>query len=292
MQPFKGIYTALITPFVDDRLDEEGLRQNIRKQIEANVDGIVLLSTTGEAPTLNKQEQKRVVQIGVEEAKNALTVIVGAGTYSTQETIANAEMAEELGADMLQMITPYYNRPNQEGIYRHFEQVCKHSALPILLYNHPGRTGVNIEPSTLCRLAELPSIIAVKECNSNFTHINEAIQETKKINPSFAILSGDDSFALPMIALGATGLISVLSNLIPEEIKALVDALLSFRFEETFELHTQLQPYFKLLSLDVNPLPIKAAMKALGYAAGAPRLPLCEMAHDKLPELLSLCSSL
>lgn len=276
----KGTVTALITPFKGEALDREGFERNIAFQLECGVDGILPLGTTGESPTLSAHEKEVVIQSAVKLAKGKVPVWVGTGSNSTVETIEKTRHAEELGADIALIVTPYYNKPMQEGIYRHFKAVAEATSLPIVLYNIEGRCGRNIETSTLKRLAEIPSIVGVKEASGNVLQMSEVIRETALIRDDFAVFSGDDALTFPLMALGGVGGISVVSNLVPKKLVAMTTALLEKRYDAAREMHHALFPLFRVLFIEVNPVPIKEAMALCGMAAGKTRLPLCEM----LPE--------
>lgn len=281
MRKPKGVFTALITPFDGSgHLDEEGLRHNIRFQIEKRVDGIVPLGTTGESPTLSTKEKEQIIRISVEEAKGKVPVIVGTGSNSTQQTIENMQQAASLGADMALVVSPYYNRPTQEGLYRHYKAVSEASSLPMIVYNIQGRTGQNIQNETLKRIADLPTVVGVKEASGNITQIGEVIEMMIKQRPEFSILSGDDSLTLPVMALGGDGVISVISNLVPDQIRLLLDRISQGKWAEAREIHYRLMPLIRGIFMETNPIPIKAAMSFRSMAAGKCRLPLCEM----LPE--------
>lgn len=281
MMLFKGIYTALITPFLQGSLDEEGLALNIQRQLEAKIDGIVLLGTTGESATLTEKEKERVIEIGVRVAKGKTQVIVGTGCNATHRTIENTRKAEALGADAALIVTPYYNKPTQEGIYRHFEAIAYGTRLPVLVYNIQGRTGVNIETSTLLKIASLPHMAGVKEASGNIMQAGEVLHALSE----FTVLSGDDALTLPMMALGASGVISVVSNLIPNQMKALVDAALAGDFLKARTWHRFLLPLFKLAFIEVNPIPIKEAMARCGLPSGGCRLPLSSMDPENREKL-------
>ena len=281
----KGTITALVTPFRGDSLDLEGFEKNIAFQLESGVSGIFPLGTTGEAPTLSSEEREAVIKTAVAKAKGKVPVWVGTGSYSTKETIAKTRRAEELGADVALVVTPYYNKPMQEGIYRHFKAVAEATSLPIIIYNIEGRCGRNIETTTLMRLAEVPNIVGVKEASGNVLQMSEVIREVGQVREDFAVLSGDDALTLPLIALGGRGAVSVVSNLVPKEMVALTSAALEGRFEEAKALHHQLFPLFRASFLEVNPVPIKEAMTMLGMPAGKPRLPLCEMLSENRERL-------
>lgn len=289
----QGLYTAIVTPFDSQgALDEQGLRRHLRFQIASGVEGIVALGITGEAPTLTHEEQKCVIQIGVEETKGQASLIVGTGSYSTNQTIENTLLAQQLGADAALIVTPYYNKPTQEGLYRHFKTIAESVHLPICIYNTQGRTGQNIQTETLLRLASIPNIIAVKESSGSIAQINEVIQMLSPRYPDFSILSGDDVLTLPLMALGGHGIISVASNLIPKPVKQLVDACARNDFPLARSLHYQLAPLFKAAFIETNPIPIKAAMQMRGMPAGPCRLPLCDLAPENLEKLRLAMQSL
>jgi 4-hydroxy-tetrahydrodipicolinate synthase len=288
----KGTITALITPFIHQKLDEEGLAQNIRYQIKNGINGILPLGTTGEAPTLSSEEQQRVISIAVREAKSQVPVWVGTGSYCTQQTIEKTQAAKDLGADVALIVTPYYNKPTQEGIYRHFEAIATRTEMPIVIYNIPGRCGTNIETATLMRIAELPHIVGVKEASGNINQAGDVLHTIAKKNPHFSLFSGDDTLALPMMALGASGVISVVSNLVPDRVIALTSAALQGQFERAQEIHYQLLPLFKAAFIETNPVPIKTAMRLCGMPAGDCRQPLWQMAPENLNTLHQLLADM
>lgn len=257
----KGLWTALATPFVKEVLDEEGLRRNLRLQQEAAVDGILALGTTGEAPTLTMEESEKILSICKE---TLIPLMVGTGTNSTRTTIERTQWAYDHGADYALVVTPYYNKPPQEGILAHFLEVATYSPLPIVVYNHRGRTGVNIETSTLKRIAEHPKIISVKDASGDINQIMQVIQQI----PKLSVMSGDDALTYATIKAGGQGVISVASNAVPELMKRLVNG--------EYEIHKQMAPVFEALSLETNPIPIKGLMDILGMAAGQCRLPLIQ----------------
>jgi 4-hydroxy-tetrahydrodipicolinate synthase len=285
---FKGAITALITPFIGQELDEEGLAENIRYQIAQGINGILPLGTTGEASTLSLEEQSRVIAIAVKEAKGKVPIWVGTGSYCTRQTIAKTKQAKELGADVALIVTPYYNKPTQEGIYRHFEAIATSVEMPFVVYNIPGRCGTNIDTATLMRIAELPNMIGVKESSGNINQAGDILHTIVKKHPHFLVFSGDDVFTLPMMALGAVGVISVVSNLVPAQIIALANAALQGRFDLAREIHYQLLPLFKAAFIETNPVPIKTAMHLCGMPSGDCRLPLYQMAPENLTLLRQL----
>ncbi len=273
-------YTALITPFDSaGSLDETGLEKNI--SLQEGVDGLVVLGTTGETPTLSLAEKKRVLALA---RKSPLPLIAGCGAYSTLQTLENLNLAADYGADYALVVTPYYNKPTQEGLFRHFEFLADKSPLPIILYNIHGRTSVNLKPETLRRLLPLPKIIGVKEASGNLSQIAETIS-MKKTRPDFQVYAGDDAWTLPLMALGGDGVISVSSNLVPRIMKELVDACKEGDYLRARTINQRLLPLYEASAFETNPIPIKAAMEAAGLAAGAPRLPLTPLHASFLPAL-------
>jgi len=271
---FRGVTTALITPFLEDEaVDYAGLRRNVRFQIENGVRGLVPLGTTGETPTLNEEEKQKIVRAVVEEARVAgqdTLVMVGVGTNSTKKTIENAQNAQEWGADALLVVTPYYNKPTQEGIVAHFTAVSQAVDLPIVVYNIQGRTGTNIATPTLQRLAALPNVIGVKEASGDINQMMDVLAHI----PELAVYSGDDSLTLPLICLGGQGVISVVSNLLPGWVVEMVDQALAGHVAQARHSHYTLLPMFRAAFVESNPGPIKYAMTQKGLAAGPLRLPL------------------
>lgn len=289
---YTGVFTAIVTPFdAAGNLDEEGLRRNIRHQIECGVDGIVALGTTGEAPTLSSKEQKQVIKIAVQEAKGKIAVIIGTGSYSTAQTIEYSRTAEEMGADAVLVVTPYYNKPTQEGLYRHFKALADSISIPIILYNVQGRTAVNIQTETVRRLLDIPRIVATKEASGNILQIADVIEMAAQHRPNFTILSGDDPLTFSLMALGGHGVISVASNLLPKEIKTLVDTLEKRDLQAARDLHYKLAPLFKGIFIETNPMPIKAAMNLCGMPAGPCRLPMCDLLPENLQKLRHIVHS-
>ena len=272
---FAGTFTALVTPFKNDQLDEAAFAQLIEAQIAAGITGIIPVGTTGESPTLSVEEHRRVIEMGVQFAKGRCKVIGGTGSNSTREAVALTVEAEKLGCDGALLIAPYYNRPSQEGLYRHFAQIAQATKLPLVLYSIPGRCGIEIGVEVTARLArDFPNIVAMKEAGGTV----ERVSTLRAVVPeSFTILSGDDSLTLPFISAGGVGVISVASNIIPAEVVALVNAALAGDYAKARELHFQLYPLFKDLFIEPNPVPIKYALAAQGRMSPEVRLPLCEM---------------
>lgn len=284
----KGVVTALVTPFINQEIDEEGLTYNIGYQIENGIDGILPLGSTGESSTLSSEEKNRVISIAVKAAKGKVPVWVGTGSYCTRQTIEQTKRAKDLGADVALIVTPYYNKPTQEGIYRHFEAITKNTKIPIVIYNNPGRCGINIDTPALMRLAGLPNIIGVKESSGNINQTGEFLHQVAEKYPHFLIFSGDDVMTLPMMALGAVGVISVASNLIPAQVIAQVRAFSQGRFDLAREIHYQLLPLYKSIFMETNPIPIKTAMNLCEMPSGECRLPLYQMAPENLANLRRL----
>ena len=279
----KGIYTALVTPFKNGSLDEEGLRRLIEFQVQGGVDGIVPCGTTGEASMLSYEEHERVIELVVKFVNGRVPVISGTGSNSTHETIEMTEVARKLGSDMVLLVAPYYNRPTQEGLYQHFKAVAQGVDLPMILYNIPTRTGVNMLPELVARLAEIPNIVGIKEASGSLQQVADIYRLTKG---KFTILSGDDNIFLPMMALGATGVISVLSNILPARLKALAKAFLDEKnIEKARELHMELMPLFQAMFVEVNPVPVKESLYFMGLIERELRLPLVPLT-DKNREYL------
>lgn len=283
----QGIITAIITPFDQaGNLDEDGLRSNARFQLDHHVNGIVALGTTGEGSTLTEEEKKRIVEIIVEEVDGRVPVIVGTGCNSTQKTIEKTREAAALGADAAMLITPYYNRPTQEGIYRHFQATADATDIPLIVYNHPGRTGQHLDLSTIQRLASIPQVVGLKECSGSLTLLMNIYETVCQKRPDFSLLTGDDPLILPSMALGAHGAISVASNLIPGAFVAMANAASSGDYAAARKIHYTLQGLLRSLFIETNPIPIKAAMGFLGMPSGACRLPLCEMLDSHYRQLV------
>ena len=284
---YEGLYTALITPFRDGVVDEKAFRALIDAQIEAGVTGIVPVGTTGESPTLSHREHSEVIRLAIEYAAGRCQVIAGTGSNSTAEAISMTREAAAMGADGTLQVCPYYNKPSQEGLYRHFKAVAECSDLPVLLYNIPGRSGVEIAVGTVARLAaDCPTVVAIKEAGGSVDRVNQLVQAVPE---NFGILSGDDGLTVPFIACGARGLVSVTSNVAPKQMKELVDAALSGDGKRTEALQKKYYPLMKgLMSLDVNPVPIKAALALRGDISWELRLPLAPLAEEKRAVLADL----
>jgi 4-hydroxy-tetrahydrodipicolinate synthase len=277
-----GAYTALVTPFLGEELDLQGLTILVERQIEAGIDGLVVLGSTGEASTLSAEERQQVVRTVADLAKGRCAIVVGTGSNSTAQTLAQTREAQELGADAALVVTPYYNKPSQEGIYRHFQAVDQ-LGLPLIVYNVASRTGRNIEPATMSRIAQLSNVVGLKESSGDIGQISEMVAI-----PNLTIWSGDDHATLPTMALGGHGVISVVSNLAPEEIVELVNAMRQGDLERARQKHYQLWPLFRGAFLDTNPVCIKWMLSAVGLPAGSCRLPLCESSEALQLQLAQL----
>jgi len=269
---FTGTGTALVTPFHrDGSLDEPTLRKLVKRQLAAGIDFLVPCGTTGESPTLTHEEHLRVVEITVEEAHGRVPVLAGAGGYNTAEVISLAKELAALGVDGLLSVTPYYNKPTQEGLYQHFKAIANATALPIILYSVQGRTGINIEPATVARLAQIGNIVGIKEASGNISQMAAILNQ---VPDDFLVLSGDDAITLPLIALGGRGVISVVSNEIPAQMSAMVHLALGGQFEDARKLHRRYHPLMEINFIESNPGPVKAAMAEMGLLEPSWRLPL------------------
>ena len=280
---FTGCGTALVTPFRRDlSLDEAAMRKLVRRQIEAGINFLVPCGTTGENPTLTRAEHLRIVEITLEEAKGKVPVLAGAGGYNTQEVIELGREVERLGANGILSVTPYYNKPTQEGLYQHFKAIAEAVHIPIVVYSVQGRTGVNVEPATMTRLAQIENIVGVKEASGNIAQMATIIQQVPE---RFVVLSGDDSITLPLIALGGCGVISVASNEIPAEMTQLTQHCLSGDFAGARKLQRKYLPLMDVNFIESNPIPVKAAMALMGLLEPVYRLPMCPPKPENLPRI-------
>jgi 4-hydroxy-tetrahydrodipicolinate synthase len=280
---FTGCGTALVTPFRSDlSLDEAALRRLVRRQVEAGISFLVPCGTTGENPTLTREEHLRVVEITLEEARGKAPVLAGAGGYNTAEVIELAREVEKLGADGILSVTPYYNRPTQEGLYQHFKAIAGAVPLPIVVYSVQGRTGVNVEPATLKRLAGIDNVVGVKEASGIIAQVASIVHQVPE---RFAVLSGDDVVTLPLIALGGRGLISVASNEIPAEMTALVQLCLAGDFAAARQLQRRYLPLMEVNFVETNPIPVKAALALMGLLEPVWRLPLVPPRPENLARI-------
>ena len=267
-----GCGTALVTPFRRDlSLDEETLRELIRRQIDAGIDFLVPCGTTGESPTLTRAEHLRVVGIALEEAHGKVPVLAGAGGYNTSEVIELARELERMGVDGILSVTPYYNKPTQEGLYQHYKAIASAIRLPIVVYSVQGRTGVNVEPATMARLAAIENIVGVKEASGNIGQVATILNE---VPTTFTVLSGDDAVTIPVMALGGRGIVSVVANQIPGEMTQLAQACLRGDFETARRIQARYLPLMNVNFVESNPIPVKAAMGLMGLLEPVYRLPM------------------
>ena len=269
---FEGVYVAIPTPFKNGKVDEEALRRLINFLIEKGVDGIVPCGTTGESATLSYEEHEQVIAVAIEEAKGRAKVIAGTGSNSTAEAVMLTRFAYEAGADGALLITPYYNKPNQEGLYRHFKTVAEAVPIPIVLYNVPSRTGVNMLPQTVARLAEIDNIVAVKEATGS---TNVATEIVNLCGDKMEVLSGDDLTFFPLLTVGGKGVISVTANVVPDRVVKMYKEFENGNWEEAAKIHRELYPLSKVLFIDTNPIPVKTALSMMGMMEKEFRLPLC-----------------
>jgi 4-hydroxy-tetrahydrodipicolinate synthase len=280
---FKGSIVAIVTPFCNGKVDEKTLRDLIEFQIKNGTSGIVPCGTTGESATLTFEEHERVIAIAIEQVKGRVPVIAGTGSNSTEEAVTLTKQAAEAGADASLQVSPYYNRPTQKGLYEHFKAVADSVKIPIILYNIAGRTGVNIEPETIAKLAaDCKNIVAVKEASGNLDQMSRI---RSICPPSFKLISGDDSLTLPVLAIGGIGIISVAANIIPRDVADMVLAFAEGNIKEAQMLHYKMLPLIKALFIETNPIPVKTALGLLGMCAPDLRLPMCSMSLDNLEKL-------
>ncbi|WP_119065603.1 4-hydroxy-tetrahydrodipicolinate synthase [Rubrobacter indicoceani] len=279
---FSGTFTALITPFKNGEVDVEALEALVEFQISGGVSGLVPCGTTGESPTLSEAEDRIVIETVVRVSAGRVPVIAGTGSNSTDMAIKYTKMAEGVGADGSLQVSPYYNKPTQDGLYAHFTTVAENTDLPVVIYNIPGRTGVTVEPETMARLAEIPNIVATKDSTLSMA----SAAETKRLSgEDFDLLSGDDPVTLPIIALGGTGAVAVASNIAPRAYSEMVNAALGGDFARARELHYDLLRLFGALSTETNPIPVKTAASILGLCSDEMRLPMQPMSGENLDRL-------
>ncbi|MFA4916951.1 MAG: 4-hydroxy-tetrahydrodipicolinate synthase [Syntrophales bacterium] len=279
---FKGAIVAIVTPFKEGKVDELALRELIEFQIANGTSGIVPCGTTGESSTLSHDEHDRVIEITIDAVKKRVPVIAGTGSNSTDEAIRLTRHAYEAGADGALLVCPYYNKPTQEGLYRHYKTIAENVPIPIVMYNIPGRTGVNLLPETVARLSETGNIVGIKEASGSLTQIGEVIN---LCGNDFVVLSGDDIITLPMLALGGRGVISVASNVVPADVAAMIAAFEAGNVEKARALHYKLAPLVSALFFETNPVPVKAALSLMGKIEYEVRLPMCKMSEANYEKL-------
>jgi 4-hydroxy-tetrahydrodipicolinate synthase len=288
--PFTGVGTALVTPFTrNGDLDEKSVRRLGRRQIDAGIHFLVPNGTTGENPTLTLEERTRIVEILVDEANGQVPILAGAGGYNTKEVVHLADEMRKAGASGLLSVTPYYNKPTPEGLVQHFRAIADSTPLPIIVYNVPGRTGVNIDVNTLVRLAAIPNVVGVKEASGNVTQVCEIC---KAVPSDFLVLSGDDALTLPVMAVGGRGVISVVSNEIPKEMAQMMAAVEQNDFAAARTIHARIMPLMQINFVESNPVPVKAAMAAMGLLEEVYRLPVTSPRPESREKILAVLNDL
>ncbi len=277
---FEGSMVALVTPFQDGKVDEKALRKLLDFHMQRRTDVIIPCGTTGESATLSHDEHRYVMSLVVEHVKGKVPVICGAGSNNTEEALGLIQYAKKIKADGVLVVTPYYNRPTQEGLYRHYEFLASKVNIPMILYNVPGRTGVCLAPETVARLAKIPNVVAIKEASGNLDQVDQILELC-----DLTVLSGDDSLTLPMIGIGARGVISVTANIVPHLVRDMVHRALEGNLEEARQLHRELYPLSKVLFIETNPIPVKTALGMMKMIRPELRLPLCEMKKENQARL-------
>ncbi|MDQ1286027.1 MAG: 4-hydroxy-tetrahydrodipicolinate synthase [Thermodesulfobacteriota bacterium] len=286
---FSGAFTAIVTPFKDGQVDEKAFKGLIRFGLDGGVSGFVPCGTTGESPTLSHEEHNRVVEMTVKEVAGQVKIIAGTGSNCTEEAISLTKHAKKVGVDAALLVSPYYNKPTQEGLYRHFKAIAEAVDIPLVLYNIQGRTGVNIENSTMEKLSRLPNIVGVKEASGSILQMSEVI---RLCGPDFDVLSGDDQMTFPLMALGGKGVISVVTNIIPDKMSALVRHMLAGETDKARAIHFEIFELCQAMFVETNPIPIKAALGLMGKIEPEFRLPLCPPASVSLEKIRNALSKL
>lgn len=290
MARFEGAFTAMVTPFTENGVNETRLREMVDFQIANGISGLVPCGTTGESPTLSHEEHHRVIDIVIETANNRVPIIAGTGSNSTSEAVSLTNHAKEAGADAALLITPYYNKPSQSGIISHYTKIAEECDLPLIIYNCPGRTAINTTADTIVELSALPNIVGVKEASGSMSQIADIIARTPD---DFIVLSGDDGITVPLMSIGGAGVISVVSNIVPQKMSDMTSAALSGDFSSARKIHTELFTLMKtLMSIETNPSPVKAAMNLIGMDMGPVRPPLAYPNESGLADLRDILSGL
>jgi 4-hydroxy-tetrahydrodipicolinate synthase len=284
---FKGTGTALVTPFNADGIDYQNLERLIAWQIDQKVEFLVILGTTGEGPAVTEAEREEIIRFSISRAKGRVPIVIGTGGNNTPHAVESSQEAEKLGADGVLVVTPYYNKPSQEGLFRHFKTVAESVNVPVILYNVPGRTGVNLLPDTVVRLSEVRNIVALKEASGNQAQVDETIRKLRRARPDFLVLSGNDAQAFHLVNAGGHGVVSVLSNIAPKETSDMVRAALAGHVAEARNLHLKLFPLMKNLFMETSPMPVKYAVSKLGYCENRLRLPLVEASENCMAQINS-----
>ncbi len=282
MFELKGAMVAIVTPFKNNVFDEETFRKLIKRQIDAGIDTIVPCGTTGEAATMDLSEYEKVVGVAVDECKGKVPVLAGAGTNNTKKVIEMAKLAESLGADAILSVSPYYNKPTQEGLYQHYKAIAENIKIGLVLYNVPGRTSVNILPETAIRLSEIDNIVGIKEASGSLNQVSKIIEGKKE---NFEVISGDDFLTLPMMSIGASGIISVTANVEPKLVAEQYDAIVAGDYNKAKELHHRLFKLHEAMFYETNPLPVKTSLYLMGLVEEEFRLPLCKMGDTNKEKL-------
>ncbi|AHF96457.1 dihydrodipicolinate synthase [Desulfurella acetivorans A63] len=285
MFELKGAMTAIVTPFKNGKFDEVSFRNLIKRQIENGIDCIVPCGTTGEAVTLDLNEYEKVVGSCVEECKGQVGVLAGAGSNNTKKVIEMAKLAQSLGADAILSVTPYYNKPTQEGLYQHYKAIADAVDIGVVIYNVPGRTSVSILPDTVARLSEIDNIIGIKEASGSLNQVSEILEKAKE---GFSVVSGDDFLTLPMLSIGGSGIISVTSNVAPAMVSEQYDAFVSGDLEKARMLHHKMYPLHQMMFIETNPIPVKTAVALMGLVEEEFRLPLCKMSSANKEKLKAM----
>lgn len=284
---FSGAFTAVVTPFKNGQVDEKAFKGLIRFGIDGGISGFVPCGTTGESPTLSHEEHNRVVEMTVKEVSGQLKVIAGTGSNCTDEAISLTRHAKKVGANAALLVSPYYNKPSQEGLYRHFKAIAEAVDIPVILYNIQGRTGVNIENSTVEKLSKIPNIVGVKEASGSILQMSEVV---RLCGPNFDVLSGDDQMTFPLMALGGKGVISVVTNIIPDKMSALVKHMLSGEIDKARAIHFEIYELCQTMFVETNPIPVKAALGLMGKIEPEFRLPLCSPSPVNLEKIKTVLS--
>ncbi len=289
MFELKGAMVAIVTPFKNGEFDEDSFRKLIRRQIDNGIDGLVPCGTTGEAATLSLDEYERVVGVSVDECRGKIPVLAGAGTNNTKKVIELAKIAEKAGADAILSVSPYYNKPTQEGLYQHYKTVAENIKVGLVLYNVPGRTSVNILPETAIRLSEIDNIIGIKEASGSLNQVSKII-EGKADN--FEVISGDDFLTLPMMSIGGVGVISVTANVAPDLVAGQYDEIAAGNYKEAEKLHHKMFKLHEAMFYETNPIPVKTAVYLMGLIEEEFRLPLCKMSEGNKEKLKAVLQNM
>lgn len=280
---FKGAIVAIVTPIKDDKIDYGSYKKLIDFQLKNKTNGILTCGCTGEPATLSYDEHKEMIKFTVEYVNGKVPVIAGTGSNNTKEAIELSQYAEKVGADGCLLITPYYNKPTQKGLYLHYKEIAKNVSIPIILYNVPSRTGISIAPETVLELSEIKNIVGIKEASGSLDQVSKILSIVKR--DDFVVLSGDDSLTLPIISVGGKGVVSVASNVVPYEVSQMVEFALNGDFENARKLHLKLFPIFKILFIETNPIPVKTILSLMGMISPEWRLPLCGPSEENLEKI-------